>query len=141
MRDDVNIHDLNDEHAELLGHYVAQQIVRCANAYKFRGMKDSVLRIPLFEFDEVQSKQWMQVNIELLTDPLLFYDTEIIEKAYIPMRLRKELIELHDSCMDNLIKLCREHKVNSEFTLSLIELIGNSLTSTAEIICDKKNNL
>ena len=136
-----NINELNDIEINQLGKHTQQTIVKLVQQYNENSKSDSIINRELitFEYEENKKKEWLQIAIGLITDPLMFHEESSYIRSWISSEMNKQIVEEMYQCLIELINTLEEKEVPFAIGNELISIVEKRFTSIAKSLNNVKN--
>lgn len=135
-----NINELNDIEINQLGKHTQQSIVKLVQQYNEHDKSDSIINRELitFEYEENKKKEWLQVAIALITDPIMFHEESCYVRSWISTEMNKQIVEEMYQCLIELINTLEENEVPFAIGKQLISTVEKKFTSIAKSLNNVK---
>lgn len=135
-----NINELNDIEINQLGKHTQQSIVKLVQQYNEHDKSDSIINRELitFEYEENKKKEWLQVAIALITDPLMFHEESCYVRSWISTEMNKQIVDEMYQCLIELINTLEENEVPFAIGKQLISTVEKKFTSIAKSLNNVK---
>jgi hypothetical protein len=117
-----------------------ESIVKLVEQYNENSKSDSIINRELitFEYEEHKKKEWLQVAIALITDPLMFHEESSYIRSWISTEMNKKIVDEMYQCLIELINKLEEKEVPFAIGNELISIVEKRFTSIAQSLNNVK---